>query len=78
MFCVQYSGECPYNLEFLNPYQVCATFPENVVVSVIAGRLMNVSLWHDLSIVVRCTIIPRGRVDAIVTARENMRGPWNE
>ena len=39
---------------------------------------MNVSLWHDLSIVVSCTIIPRGRVDAIVMARENVRGPWNE
>ena len=75
MFCMQYSGECPYNLEFLNPYEVCTTFPENVVVSVIAGRLMNVSVWHNLSIVVGCTIIPQGRVDAIVTAREGVRGP---
>ena len=78
MFCVQYSEEYPYNLEFLNPYEVCTTFSENVVVSVIAGRLMNVSLWHNLNIIVGCTIIPRGRVDAIVTARENVRGPWNE
>ena len=39
---------------------------------------MNVSLWHDLNIVVSCTIIPGERVDNIVAARENVRGSWNE
>ena len=71
-------GEHPHGLEFLNRYEVCETFPEGAVVSMVANRLMNVSLWHDLSEVVSCTIVPRGRVDAVVTARENVRGPWNE
>lgn len=77
-FCIQHSGERPFNLEFLNSYEVCVTFSEEVVVSLVAGRLMNVSLWHDLNIVVSCTIIPRERVDNIVAARENVRGSWNE
>ena len=55
-----------------------ATFPEGTEVSVIACRSMNASFWHDLNIVVSCTIVPCGHVDAIVTARENVRGPWNE
>lgn len=36
-FCVQHSGERPYNLEFLNQYEVCTTFPENIVVSLVAS-----------------------------------------
>ena len=37
MFCLQYAGERPSNLEFLNWYEVCMTFPESTVISVIAG-----------------------------------------
>ena len=77
MFCLQYAGERPSNLEFLNRYEVCMTFPESTVISVIAGRLMNVGLWHDMNIVVGCTIVPRDRVELIVTARESVRGPWD-
>ena len=36
MFCLQYAGERPFNLEFLNRYEVCMTFLENTVMSVIA------------------------------------------
>ena len=38
---------------------------------------MNVGLWHDMNIVVGCTIVPRDRVELIVTARESVRGPWD-
>ena len=78
MLCVQYAGEQPYYLEFLNHYEVCVTFKEGTPISVIAGRLMNVSTWQDYSVVISCTIVPRNRVDAIVQAREGVRGPWND
>ena len=38
---------------------------------------MNVGLWHDMNIVVGCTIVPRDQVESIVTARESVRGPWD-
>ena len=77
-FCVQYSGEEPYHMEFLNRYEVCFQFKEGTPISVIAGRLMNASVWQDQTIVVSCTIVPHNRVDSIVRAREGVRGAWLE
>ena len=77
MLCTQYVGEQPFHLEFLNQYKVCITFKEGVPISVIAGRLMNVSTWQDHSVVMSCMIVPRNRVDTTVQAREGIWGPWN-
>ena len=78
MFSVQFEGEQPYHLEFLNQYEVCITFKEGIPISVVVGRLMNVSTWQDKSVVISCTIVPRNRVDAIIQAREGVRGPWDD
>ena len=46
------------------------------MVAVVAGRLMNAAAWNELPLVVSCTLVPKERMNAIVTACENVWGAW--
>ena len=75
IFCVQYAGEQPYHIELLSSYEACISYREGVVIAVvIAGRLMNVTAWNEIPLVVSCTLVPKERMSAIVKACENVRG----
>ena len=76
VFCVQYAGEQPYHVELLSPYEASISYREGVVIAVVAGRLMNAAIWNEIPLVVSCTLVPRERMDAIVKARENVKGAW--
>ena len=49
-----------------------------VVIAVVAGRLMNVTAWNEIPLVVSCTLVLKERMSAIVKAHENVRGTWKE
>ena len=76
VFCVQYVGEQPYNIELLSSYEACISYREGVVIAVVAGRLMNATVWNEIPLVVSYTLVPRERMSAIVKAHENIRGAW--
>ena len=63
-------------MELLSPYEVSISYREGVVIAVVAGRLMNAAIWNEIPLVVSCTLVPRERMDAIVKARENVKGAW--
>ena len=77
IFCVQYVGEQPYDVELLSSYEACLSYREGVVIVVVAGRLMNAATWNEIPIVVSCTLVPRERMNAIVRACESVRGTRN-
>ena len=78
VFCVQYAGEQPYHIELLSSYEACISYREGVMIAVVAGRLMNAAAWNEIPLVVSCTLVPREKMNAIVKARENVRGTWKE
>ena len=78
VFCVQYAGEQPYNIELLSSYEACISYREGVVIAVVAGRLMNATAWNEIPLVVSCTLVPKERMSAIVKACENVWGAWKE
>ena len=77
VFCVQYAGEQPYNIELLSSYEACISYREGDVIAVVAGKLMNAATWNEIPLVVSCTLVPRERMGAIVKAHENNRDAWN-
>ena len=76
IFCVQYVGEQPYHIELLSSYEACISYREEVVIAVVAGRLMNATAWNEIPLVVSCTLVPKERMSAIVKACENVQGMW--
>ena len=68
IFCVQYVGEQPYHVELLSPYEVSVSYREGVMITVVAGRLMNAAVWNEIPLVVSCILVPRERMSAIVKA----------
>ena len=78
VFCVQYVGEQPYHIELLSSYEACISYREGVMVAVVAGRLMNAAAWNKIPLVVSCALVPTERISAIIKARENVGGTWNE
>ena len=65
VFSVQYVGEQPYHIELLSSCKACVSYREGVMIVVVAGRLMNVAIWNEIPLVVSCTLVPRGRMNAI-------------
>ena len=78
IFCVQYAGEQPFHIELLSSYEACISYREGVVIAIVAGRLMNAAVWNEIPLAVSCTLVPRERMDAIVKARENVKGTQKE
>ena len=48
------------------------------MIAVVAGRLMNATAWNEIPLVVSCTLVPKEKMNAIVQARERVRGAWDE
>ena len=78
VFCVRYAGEQPYHIELLSSYEACISYKEGVMKAVVAGRLMNAAAWNKIPLVVSCALVPTERISAIIKARENVGGTWNE
>ena len=82
-FSNQYTGEQPHNVEILALTEICYTFKENVVLAIVAGRLMSAVTWDEVPIIVSCTIASNQKVESIVRMREKARMaktriPWGK
>ena len=70
--CINSSYE-PYAIEILSPHEICITYTHGILLGQVAGELMAIESWRDLSILVTVVIITRSKVDAIVEARWKSR-----
>ena len=44
----QYADEQPYDVEKLAPTEICYTYKENLVLAIVAGRLVSVVAWDEV------------------------------
>ena len=67
------SAHRPHAVEIPNPYELCLTYEQEIVLGRIAGELMAIESWMDLPVLITVVIIDRSKVDAIVKARQDYR-----
>ena len=67
------SAHRPHTVEILSSYELCLTYEQGIVLGHVAGELMAIESWMDLSVLITVVIIDRSKVDAIVKARQDYR-----
>ena len=72
-FSNQYADEQPHNVEILALTEICYAYKENVILVIVAGRLMSAIVWDGVPIIVSCTIASIQKVELIVRMREKAR-----
>ena len=63
----------PHAVEILSHHELYLIYKQGVVLGRVAGELMVIESWMDLSILITVVIINRSKVDAIVKARQDYR-----
>ena len=77
--CLSSRGHCdPYEIEILSDHEACLTFKKDVMLGLVVGDLMLVEDWMGVPVVITVIILGRGKIRAILDARERHRQSLKE
>ena len=68
--CVQ---EYPASVDSLNEFECVVMMPKEMVASIVAQELQNMTHWGGVRANIQCTLASKSRLKSIAESRENSR-----